>query len=192
TAPSVTGQSDVILRAQRVADIDPETIQYIETHGTATELGDPIEVEALTQAFRMSTEEKQFCALGSVKSNVGHLDAAAGVAGLIKAALSLEHGQMPPSLHFSQPNPRIDFENSPFFVNKSLRSFARQPGMPLRAGVSSFGIGGTNAHLILEEAPLTAPSGPSRPYQLLLLSAQTETAVSAARLNLADYLEQHP
>ncbi|MCP5097303.1 MAG: acyltransferase domain-containing protein [Chloroflexi bacterium] len=192
TAPSVGGQSDVILRAQRVADIEPDTIQYIETHGTATELGDPIEVEALTQAFRINTEKTQFCALGSVKSNMGHLDAAAGVTGLIKTALSLKHGQMPPSLHFSQPNPRIEFANSPFFVNKALRPFERKPGVPLRAGVSSFGIGGTNAHLILEEAPPVTPPSPSRDYQLLLLSGMTETAVSQQAINLANHLEKHP
>lgn len=192
TAPGVEGQADVVLRAQRVADVDPETIQYVETHGTATELGDPIEIEALTQAFRVNTDRKQFCALGSVKSNIGHLDAAAGIAGLIKTTLSVEHGQIPPTLHFKEPNPRIDFAHSPFFVNDRLRPFTRHNDIPIRAGVSSFGIGGTNAHIILEEAPLTAPSSPSRTQQLLLWSAKTEASLDQSRASLIAYLEQHP
>jgi phthiocerol/phenolphthiocerol synthesis type-I polyketide synthase E len=190
-APSVEGQAAVILEAQAVAGVDAETISYIETHGTGTELGDPIEIAALTKAFRVSTEKKGFCAIGSLKTNIGHTGIAAGVAGLIKTALALKHQLLPPSLHFEQPNPQIDFANSPFYVNSSL-SVWQSNGTPRRAGVSSFGIGGTNAHVILEEAPVSEPSGPSRPWQLLLLSAKTPTSLDTSTANLADYLSQHP
>jgi len=152
TAPSVDGQAEVIAHAQAIAGIEPDTVSYVEAHGTATELGDPIEIAALTRAFQSRTQARGFCAIGSVKSNVGHLDAAAGVTGLIKTVLALEHGFLPPSLHFSRPNPQIDFGNSPFFVNAALRPWPREAS-PRRAGVSSFGIGGTNAHVVLEEAP---------------------------------------
>jgi acyl transferase domain-containing protein/acyl carrier protein len=192
TAPSVAGQSKVIRMAQIMAEVDAETIGYVETHGTGTSLGDPIEIEALTQAFRASTNRKGFCAIGSAKTNVGHLDAAAGVAGLIKTVLSLKHKQIAPSLHFEQPNPQIDFENSPFYVNTELREWKVRDGHPRRAGVSSFGIGGTNAHVILEEAPVLEPSGSSRSWQLLLLSAKTDTALETATTNLVDYLRQYP
>src|SRR5262249_22393521 len=156
-APRIDGQAKVIRAAQLMAEVDPETITYIEAHGSATVLGDPIEVEALTQAFRASTAKKQFCAIGSVKSNIGHLDAAAGVAGLIKTVLALEHKQIPASLHFERPNPGIDFQSSPFYVNARLRDWDANC-TPRRAGVSSFGIGGTNAHVILEEAAAIEPS----------------------------------
>ncbi|NEQ64996.1 MAG: acyltransferase domain-containing protein, partial [Symploca sp. SIO2D2] len=152
TAPSVAGQIGVIAQAQAVAGINPETIHYIEAHGTGTELGDPIEIEALTKTFAEHTQKKQFCAIGSVKTNVGHLNTAAGVASLIKTVLTLKHGLIPPSLHFEQPSPQIDFANSPFYVNTSLSEW-NSNGTPRRAAVSSFGIGGTNAHLVLEEAP---------------------------------------
>jgi acyl transferase domain-containing protein len=191
TAPSVKGQASAIAEALFVADIDPATIQYIEAHGTATPLGDPIEVQALTEAFQTSTPEKGYCALGSVKSNVGHLDAAAGVTGLIKTVLALHHQAIPPSLHFQQPNPEIDFNNSPFFVNTKLTAWQRGE-TPRRAGVSSFGIGGTNAHIVLEEAPTPLPSGDSRSWQLLLLSAKTETALATASENLSQHLTNHP
>src|SRR5215213_3901713 len=171
TAPSVNGQAQVIAMAQELASVEPETVTYIETHGTGTNLGDPIEVAALTQAFRRGTDKKQFCAIGSVKSNIGHLDAAAGVAGFIKAVLSLEHKQMPPSLHFTEPNPEIDFANSPFYVNAKLADW-KAGDTPRRAGVSSFGIGGTNAHVIVEEAPTRESSGSSRRGHLLTLSAK--------------------
>ena len=161
TAPSVEGQAEVIAAAQALANVEPETISYIEAHGTATPLGDPIEVAALTQAFRAGTDKKQFCAIGSAKTNFGHLDVASGVTGLIKTTLALEHGILPPSLHFTQPNPQIDFENSPFFVNTEARPWQRN-GAPRRAGVSSFGVGGTNAHVILEEAP-PLPARPAAP-----------------------------
>ncbi|MBW4677591.1 MAG: acyltransferase domain-containing protein [Desmonostoc geniculatum HA4340-LM1] len=191
TAPSVDGQRGVILEALALADVDPETISYVETHGTGTVLGDPIEIKALTQAFRASTNEKGFCAIGSVKTNVGHLDTAAGVTGLIKTVLALKHKQIPPSLHFEKPNPQIDFANSPFYVNTKLTEW-KSNGTPRRAGVSSFGIGGTNAHIILEEAPAIKTSDPSRPWQLLTVSAKTDTALDAATDQLHDYLEQNP
>ncbi|HEV2763752.1 MAG TPA: polyketide synthase, partial [Pyrinomonadaceae bacterium] len=145
TAPSVEGQARAISEAHAMAGVDPSTITYVETHGTGTVLGDPIEIAALTKAFRARTDKKQFCAIGSVKTNVGHLDTAAGVAGLIKTALALKHKRLPPSLHFERPNPRIDFAGSPFFVNRRLAEWEAN-GTPRRAGVSSFGVGGTNAH----------------------------------------------
>jgi amino acid adenylation domain-containing protein/non-ribosomal peptide synthase protein (TIGR01720 family) len=191
TAPSVEGQTAVISEAQAMAGIDTETISYIEAHGTGTELGDPIEITALTKAFRASTEKKGFCAIGSLKTNIGHTDAAAGVAGLIKTVLALKHQLLPPSLHFEQPNPQIDFANSPFYVNRTLSEW-KSNGIPRRAGVSSFGIGGTNAHVILEEAPTLEPSEPSRPWQLLVLSAKTPSALDTMTTNLANYLAQHP
>ncbi|OYQ64848.1 hypothetical protein B9G53_09710 [Pseudanabaena sp. SR411] len=186
TAPSVEGQAAVIAEAQAIAEVDADTITYIEAHGTATDLGDPIEIAALTKAFQQSTDQKGFCAIGSLKTNVGHLDAAAGIAGVIKTVQALKHKQIPPSLHFETPNPKIDFANSPFYVNAKLREW--EAIAPRRAGVSSFGIGGTNAHVILEEAPALSPSGESRPYQLLLLSAKTATALNQAQANLASYL----
>ena len=152
TAPSVDGQAEVIAEAQALAGIEPETVSYIEAHGTGTSLGDPIEIAALTKVFRASTQKKGFCAIGSVKTNVGHLDTAAGVTSLIKTILALKHKQIPPSLHFKEPNPQIDFAKSPFYVNTTLSEW-KTNGAPRRAGVSSFGIGGTNAHVILEEAP---------------------------------------
>ena len=192
TAPSVEGQAVVISKAQANADIKAESLSYIEAHGTGTALGDPIEIAALTKAFQASTQKKAFCAIGSVKSNIGHTDAASGVAGLIKTVLALKHRLLPPSLHFEQPNPQIDFANSPFYVNTTLSEWQPIDGMPRRAGVSSFGIGGTNAHVILEEAPTIEPSGESRPWQLLLLSAKTDSALDQSTGNLAAYIEQHP
>jgi amino acid adenylation domain-containing protein len=205
TAPSVEGQAKVIAAALRMAGVEPESIGYIEAHGTGTPLGDPIEIEALKQAFPAAAPEtKNYCALGSVKTNIGHLDAAAGIAGLIKTVLMLKHRFIPPSLHFHQPNPAIDFENSPFYVNSQLREW-RNDKYPLRAGVSSFGLGGTNAHIILEEhsegtgglaplslAPLPDESNPVpglREYQLLLLSAKTPSALDKMIENLAGYFK---
>ncbi|MDQ2097151.1 MAG: type I polyketide synthase [Tychonema bourrellyi B0820] len=194
-APSVDGQADAIAMAHAMAGVDPETISYVETHGTATPLGDPIEIEALTQAFALACDlkstAKQFCAIGSVKSNFGHTIAAAGVTGLIKTALALKHQQIPATLHFEQPNPAIDFANSPFYVNAELSEW-KAGKTPRRAGVSSFGVGGTNAHVVLEEAPALEPSSPSRPRQLLLLSAKTPSALDAATGNLRSHLAQHP
>jgi phthiocerol/phenolphthiocerol synthesis type-I polyketide synthase E len=191
TAPGVDGQARVVRAAQIAAQVEPDSISYVEAHGTGTLLGDPIEVKALTQAFRARTERTGFCALASVKSNIGHLGAAAGVASFIKAVLALENEAIPPSLLFDEPNPQIDFASSPFFVNTELREWRRN-GAPRRAAVSAFGIGGTNAHVILEEAPVPAPSGPSRPWQLLLLSAKTSTALETITENLRRHLEEHP
>ncbi|MEA5602483.1 type I polyketide synthase [Nostoc sp. UHCC 0252] len=191
TAPRIDTQAKVIRTAQIVAEVEPETITYIETHGTATALGDPIEIAALTQAFRSSTENIGFCAIGSVKTNIGHLDTAAGVTGLIKTVLALKHKQIPPSLHFTSPNPEIDFANSPFYVNTKLAEWETN-GSPRRAGVSSFGLGGTNVHLVVEEAPVAEVSSSSRPWQLLMLSAKTSSALETATTNLADYLQEHP
>ncbi len=191
TAPSVNGQAKAISTAQAAAGFHPETITYVETHGTATPLGDPIELEALTQAFRLHSDAKQYCAIGSIKSNIGHVVAAAGVAGLIKTALALYHKQIPASLNFEAPNPQLDFENSPFYVNNQLTQWP-EGSTPRRAGVSSFGVGGTNAHVVLEEAPGIQASSPSRPRQLLLLSAKTNTALEQATIHLKAYLQQHP
>ncbi|MER3588643.1 MAG: beta-ketoacyl synthase, partial [Mastigocladus sp. ERB_26_1] len=195
TAPSVNGQAEVIAEALALAGVEPESISYIEAHGTGTNLGDPIEINALTNIFRDYTDKKGFCAIGSVKTNIGHLDAAAGVAGVIKTALALQHKLIPPSLNFQQPNPEIDFANSPFYVNTKPTQW--QAGeTPRRAGVSSLGIGGTNAHVILEEAPVVetchGTSLHSRPWQLLLLSAKTESALENVTKNLAHHLSEHP
>ncbi len=190
-APSVEGQAGVIEEALALAEVEPESITYVETHGTGTSLGDPIEVAALTQAFRTQTDAKNYCAIGAVKTNIGHTDAAAGVAGLIKTVLALEHKQLPPSLNFAQPNPNIEFAESPFFVNGKLTEWQTN-GTVRRAGVSSFGIGGTNAHVVVEEAPRVEPGSDSaRPFQLLILSTKTATALEAARVNLAGHLKRN-
>jgi polyketide synthase PksJ len=188
TAPSIEGQSDAVKTALHISRVEPESIGYIETHGTGTIIGDPIEIEALTLAF--NTAKKNYCAVGSVKTNIGHLDTAAGAAGFIKAVLALKHRQIPPSLHFQSPNPKIDFRNSPFFVNTELREWKSNHGYPLRAGVSSFGIGGTNAHAVLEEYS-TAADGQESFYRLILLSAKTETALEQMTRNLAGYLQKN-
>ncbi len=176
TAPSIQGQAGVIRAAQAFAEVAADTIGLIEAHGTATPIGDPIELEALKKVF--ASQRKNACAVGSVKTNVGHLDAAAGIAGLIKAILSLYHKKIPPSLHFNEPNPKLEIQDSPFYINDSLRPFPRN-NHPRRAGVSSFGVGGTNAHVVLEEAPVLPANtnSPSRPYQLLLLSANSEDSL---------------
>jgi phthiocerol/phenolphthiocerol synthesis type-I polyketide synthase E len=194
TAPGVDGQAGAIAAAQALAGVSPDEIGYVEAHGTGTPLGDPIEIAALTRVFRAGTERQGYCAIGSIKTNLGHLDAAAGIAGLIKTTLVLERGEIPPSLHYREPNPRIDFASSPFFVNAGLRSWAGGPeeNGPRVAAVSSFGIGGTNAHAVLEQAPAPAPSGASRPLQLLALSARSAAALEAATDNLAAHLRRHP
>ncbi|MGE3267194.1 MAG: SDR family NAD(P)-dependent oxidoreductase [Chloroflexota bacterium] len=191
TAPSVNGQAEVIAMAQAMAGVNPESITYVEAHGTGTELGDPIEIAALTQAFRVGTDNTRYCAIGSVKTNMGHLDAAAGIAGLLKTVLALKHRQIPPSLHFERPNPNIDFTGSPFYVNTELKPWATNGG-PRRAGVSSFGIGGTNAHVVVEEAPISPVSHPVRPSHLLTLSARTPSALEKATAELALHLRAHP
>ncbi|MFF9204962.1 type I polyketide synthase [Streptomyces sp. NPDC014986] len=195
SAPSAAGQTEVILAAQAQAMVDADTIGLIEAHGTATKLGDPIEVAALTEAFRQSTGRRGFCALGSVKTNIGHLGAAAGIAGLIKAVLTLEHRQIPPSLHFDRPNPLIDFASGPFRVPTALEDWP-EGGHPRRAAVSAFGIGGTNAHVILEEAPPTAPAAPRPAAEgrrlVLPLSARTAGALRGQAEALARHLERRP
>ncbi|HEX6292329.1 MAG TPA: amino acid adenylation domain-containing protein [Herpetosiphonaceae bacterium] len=191
TAPSIDGQAAVIAEALAMAGVSPETISYIETHGTGTRLGDPIEMAALTRVFEPASQRNNTCAIGSVKTNIGHLDTAAGVTGLIKTVLALQHRCIPPSLHFEQPNPMIDFARSPFYVNTS-RAEWHTNGTPRRAGVSSFGIGGTNAHVVLEEAPPVAPSGSGRKWQLVALSARSSAALERAALKLAAHLRQHP
>ncbi len=191
TAPSVAGQASVIADALSVAGVSPETVTYVEAHGTGTTLGDPIEVDALSQVFRASTDKRGYCAIGSIKSNIGHLDAAAGTTGLIKAVLALEHKMLPPSLHYEEANPQIDFPDSPFYVNSELAEWKRDAS-PRRAIVSSFGIGGTNAHVVLEEAPEVEVSASPLSAQLLVLSAKTSSALDKATENLAAHLREHP
>jgi amino acid adenylation domain-containing protein len=192
TAPGVEGQAEVIAMAQAAAGVEPETVGYIEAHGTGTALGDPIEFQALRKVFRGGNGRNGSCAVGSVKTNIGHLDAAAGVAGLIKTVLAFKHRQIPPSLHFEDPNPSIDFAEGPFRVNARLSEWATN-GTPRRAGVSSFGIGGTNAHVVLEEAPPQAPAEQiRRRFELLVLSAKTPAALQQATSDLATHLERHP
>ncbi|HKV13369.1 MAG TPA: beta-ketoacyl synthase N-terminal-like domain-containing protein, partial [Thermoanaerobaculia bacterium] len=191
TAPSVAGQAAAISAALAAAGVDPATVSYVEAHGTGTPLGDPIEVQALAQAFRQGGPREGSCALGSVKSNLGHLDTAAGVTGLIKTVLALEHRVLPPSLGFTQPNPQIDFAAGPFHVQAEVASWERGSSSR-RAGVSSFGIGGTNAHAVLEEPPVRTPSESARPWHLLVLSARTPEALERKRIELAGHFERHP
>ncbi|HEX3525566.1 MAG TPA: non-ribosomal peptide synthase/polyketide synthase, partial [Thermoanaerobaculia bacterium] len=189
TVPSVDSQMEVIGEALAAARVDADSIGLVEAHGSGTPLGDPIEVRALSRAFRSTTDRKNFCALGSIKTNIGHTDAAAGVAGLIKAVLALENRQIPPSLHFETPNPEAGLPESPFFV--PIRALDWPAGeTPRRADVSSLGIGGTNAHVVLEEAPPTPAAAPSRPWQLLTVSARSRTALDQAAARLGDYLDQ--
>lgn len=191
TAPSIEGQAEVILAAQANAGISADTISYVEAHGTGTTIGDPIEIAALTQAFRESTDKRGFCGIGSVKTNVGHLDAAAGVAGLIKTALALKYRTLLPSLNFEQPNSQIDFSSSPFYVNTENKVWP-DGSTPRRAGVSSFGIGGTNVHMVVEEAPASNPSGASRDWQTLMVSARSPSALETAMTRLQSHLTIHP
>ena len=190
-APSVTRQAAAVAEALANAGVDPATIGYVEAHGTGTRVGDPIEIEALTRAYREWTGKRGFCGIGSVKSNIGHLDAAAGVTGLIKTVLALKHAEIPASLHFTEPNPDIDFADTPFTVCGELTPWPPGPG-PRRAAVNALGVGGTNAHVILEQAPDIAPSGPSRPWQLLVLSGKTPAALNAATAALAGELTARP
>ncbi|THC51892.1 beta-ketoacyl synthase N-terminal-like domain-containing protein [Streptomyces sp. A1499] len=193
TAPSVQGQAAVIAEAQQIADVDPETISYVEAHGTATPLGDPVEIAALSQAFGRDggTLPPESCAIGSVKTNVGHLDTAAGMAGLIKTVLMLRHRTLVPSLHFEAPNPEIDFAAGPFYVGTETRQWPEGP-TPRRAGVSSFGIGGTNAHVVVEEPPAvpSAPDAEDAGPRLLVLSANTPAALDRATADLARALRK--
>ncbi|ACB94496.1 hybrid non-ribosomal peptide synthetase/type I polyketide synthase [Beijerinckia indica] len=193
TAPSIDGQAGVILSAHATAGINARSIGYVECHGTATPLGDPIEFEGLVKAFRLTTEDRGFCALGSAKANVGHLDAAAGIIGLIKAVMTLRDSTIPPLLHFSAPNPQIDLADSPFFINKETYAWPKGDE-PRRAGVSAFGVGGTNVHVILEEAPLPvqSPATVTNGVYTLPLSARSSLALEQMKLRLADHLESAP
>lgn len=189
-APSVDGQAASVAEAISIAGVSPETITYIETHGTGTPVGDPIEVAALTQAFQSTGASKRaYCSLGSLKTNIGHLDTAAGVAAFIKTVLALQNREIPPSLHYRSPNPAIDFENSPFFVNATLRPWTSAGAR--RAGVSSLGVGGTNAHVIVQEPAMREAGSPGRPWQLIPISAKTPTALDNAAANLADHLREN-
>ena len=191
TAPSVEGQTRAIALALDAAGVNPETIGYIEAHGTGTPLGDPIELAALTRAFRSHTERKRFCVIGTAKTNIGHVDIAAGVTGLIHATHIVRHATLPPTLHFNSPNPQFNLESSPFFVNTKLSEWKTEK-TPRRAGVSAFGVGGTNAHVVLEQAPASAPEPSRRPSQVLVLSARSEKALERATDNLAEYFQGHP
>jgi acyl transferase domain-containing protein len=191
TAPSVDGQAQVISRAQRMAKIPAESISYIEAHGTGTPLGDPIELAALNKAFRASTSSQGFCALGTAKANVGHLDVAAGATGLIKTVLQMEHRMIPKLLHFEQPSKHLDLENSPFVIPREPRRWESN-GTPLRAGVSAFGVGGTNAHVVVEEPPQLPPSDAGREHQLLTWSAKSTNAAGQIGNQLAEYFAAKP
>ena len=187
-APSVQGQASCIVEAHGIADVGADSIGYVECHGTGTYLGDPIEISALTEAFRQSTDATQFCRIGSVKTNIGHLDTAAGVASLIKAALILEREKIPASLNFERANPTIDFETSPFVVNNELTEWKRG-AQPRRVGVQSLGVGGTNAHVVLQEAPPAPKSAASDGLQLLVLSGRNRKAVEGNAAKLAEWLD---
>lgn len=191
-APSVDGQANAIADALGMADVPADTVDYVECHGTGTYLGDPIEIAALTEAFRETTDENGYCRVGSVKTNIGHLDTAAGAASLIKAAMSLKNKQLPPSLGFEKPNPAIDFETSPFRVNDALNDWTSHKG-PRRAGVNSLGVGGTNAHVVIEEAQARPASEESDwPFQLLTISGRSNKALDANAAALAAHLRAHP
>jgi len=192
TAPSIDGQAHAIAMAQELAGFPPETISYIEAHGTATQIGDPIEIAALTKVFREKTAKTGFCAVGSVKTNIGHLDAAAGIAGFLKTVLSLKHKEIPASLHFKKPNSKLNLETSPFYINEALAPWKAQDGIPRRAGVSSFGIGGTNAHVVLEEEPSNNHSNISmRNWKVLALSAKNDSSLTNMTQNLKLYIQSN-
>jgi acyl transferase domain-containing protein/acyl carrier protein len=188
SAPCIFGQAEVIQRAHYIARIEPGDIGYVETHGTGTPLGDPIEIEALKIAF--NSDKQKYCGLGSVKSNIGHLDTAAGIAGFIKTVLVVKHGLIPPSLHFETPNPQIDFTGSPFYVN-TMPKVWENAGTPRKAGISSFGVGGTNVHAVLEEWPEFSSAPPGK-NQLILLSASTPSALEKRTADLVEYFRRHP
>jgi acyl transferase domain-containing protein len=193
TAPSPLGQAEVIMTAQAAAGVSADSIGYVEAHGTATPVGDPIEVQALTDAFTQTSTRTGFCALGSVKSNIGHTDTAAGIAGLIKAVLAVHHATIPASINFTDPNPLLDLDRSPFYVNQATIPWPAEAA-PRRAGVSSFGVGGTNAHVILEQAPTAPrePAGAADPCPLVVISARTATALRQSATDLANHLAAHP
>ena len=190
TAPGIRGQAAAVAAAYEAAGITPDTVGYVEAHGTGTILGDPIELSTLTEVFREHTDRRGFCGIGSVKSNFGHLSCASGVAGLIKTVLTLEHGAIPPTLHYESPNPAIDFASSPFYVTTTLEPWSRN-GSPRRAAVSSFGVGGTNAHAVVEEAPPQETTADGRSSVLLTLSAKSEAALDTATRRLGEHLGRH-
>lgn len=190
-APGVDGQCSTYADALAMAGVSPETIGYVECHGTGTPMGDPIEIAALTTAFRQHTARKSFCVIGSVKSNIGHTDAASGVAGFTKTVLALRNEEIPPTIHFESPNPEIDIEKTPFYVNTATIPW-RRSGQPRRAAVTALGLGGTNAHVILEEGPRRFPSIDRGRLRLLVWSARTESALCAASENLLQHLKRHP
>jgi acyl transferase domain-containing protein/thioesterase domain-containing protein/acyl carrier protein len=190
-APSVDGQAAAISEALALAGVDADTVTYVETHGTGTRIGDPIEVSALSQAFSASTERKGYCGIGSVKTNIGHLDTAAGIASFIKVIQALKHRQLPPTLHYKSPNPMLNIEETPFYVNDKLRDW-ESGDEPRRAGVSSLGVGGTNAHIVLEQAPLQAQTAPAREWELLQFSARGRKALDGASHRMADFLSANP
>lgn len=193
TAPGIDGQAEVITDALNRAGVHPESISYVETHGTGTSLGDPVEISALTKAFRTKTDKFSYCALGSVKTNIGHLDAAAGIAGLIKTTLAIKNKKLPPTLHFHSPNPKIDFENTPFYVNNLLRDWKSPLNLPLRAGISSFGIGGTNAHIVMEEYQGDFNDEFNEKVQnLIVFSGKTAESLVQNKQRLANHLRKHP
>ena len=191
TAPSLVGQAEAISTALEYSDVQPDSIGYVEAHGTATALGDPVEIASLTRAFRKYTNRKCFCAIGSLKTNTGHLNQAAGVTGLIKTALVVKNGIIPASLHYEQRNPEIDFANSPFYVNTKLSAWPPSNDTPRQAGVNALGVGGTNAFAIVEEPPEPPRSSPSRAWQLIVIAARSTSALDQATANLADFLRQH-
>ena len=192
TSPDTTGQRDAISMAHKQAHIDPRTISYIETHGTGNPHRDATEIKALTQAFRQATSDRAFCAIGSIKTNIGHLDLASGVAGLIKTALALDSGVIPPSLHFEAPNPDINFEDTPFFVNTELIPWPGEKDTPRRAGISSFGLSGTNVHVLLEDAPSPETKPSPRSHHLIVLSARSQAALDAIQMRLLDFMQEMP
>ncbi|ODB35871.1 hypothetical protein BB427_16315 [Pseudoalteromonas sp. BMB] len=191
TAPSSQGQAKVIAEALAIADVNADSISYVEAHGTGTNLGDPIEVAGLTRAYRLQTDNKQYCGIGSVKTNIGHLVSAGGVASLIKTVLGMQHRTIPANLNFEKSNPKIDFANSPFYVVDKKQAWEPVGGDKLRAGVSSFGIGGTNAHLIVEEAPKLWQTDAVDGVFPIVLSAKTTTALAMMKENLKQYLLEH-
>ena len=190
TAPSIDGQCAVLAEAMDVAGVSPDTIGYVEAHGTGTALGDPIEIEALQRVFRTATDKKQFCGVGSLKSNVGHLNTISGLAGTIKAALCVKTGEIPPSLHFETPNPKIDFANSPFYVPTELTNWSSAG--PRRACISAFGIGGTNTEVLIEEPPPATSESSAKSMHVGIVSAKSERALDAACARLARHLREHP
>lgn len=191
TAPAVEAQAAVIARSLAMANVRADSIGYIETHGTGTPIGDPIEIEALTRAFRQHTSRRGFCALGALKASIGHLDTAAGIAGLIKASLALHHRCIPPAAYFERPHPSLNLQDSPFYINTSPVPWQAGP-TPRRAGVSGFGVGGTNVHLVLQEAPERTRTARARPLQIVTVSAKTRASCQAAVASLVQHVGRHP